>query len=178
MFARGAAVEAVLSPIMRLSSLTASSSEPSPELSIKNPPPGSRAISCRPLRFGVKSLDVRARQAAIALCRNGRLCRPRAGPPAFARRSRPYAGGAPDLPGDGISPRPPNFSSADLTGRDFSGLTTLAISANSISALARQAFSRFAETWGRISQCTAQRDRSPRCTARERVLGRNLAARR
>src|ERR1700730_1860874 len=64
------------------------------------------ATSCCPRYFGVGSHRGRARQTAITLCRNGRPCRSRACPPAFARRDRAAAGRAPALPGDRVSRRP------------------------------------------------------------------------
>jgi hypothetical protein len=57
--------------------------------------------------FGVRSHYASARQTAITLCRNGRHFGPNTSPVAFARRDRAGACGAPALPGDGISPRPP-----------------------------------------------------------------------
>src|SRR6202040_3426533 len=59
------------------------------------------------------------REAAISLCRNGRPYGPHTGPRAFARRNRADAGGAPALPRDGISPRPPReflISRSDRAG--------------------------------------------------------------
>src|ERR1700745_613161 len=68
---------------------------------------GAAVISCCGLRFGVELLNVRVREAAITICRDGRLFGPNASPGALARRDRAHAGGAPALPGDRISPRPP-----------------------------------------------------------------------
>src|SRR6516165_3725029 len=66
-----------------------------------------KATSCRPLCFGVKSFDVRRREAKIAFCRNARLFGADTSSRAVARPDRANAGGAPALPEDGISPRPP-----------------------------------------------------------------------
>src|SRR6266699_2606522 len=62
---------------------------------------------CRPLAFGVRSLDVRLGPAAITLCRNGRLLHPATCSRAFARRYQTDAGGPPALSRDGMAPRPP-----------------------------------------------------------------------
>src|ERR1700732_1683423 len=62
-------------------------------------------------------LDIRLRQTAITLCGNGRLFGPNTSPGAFARRDRADAGGAPAVPGDRISPRPPRELRISRSGR-------------------------------------------------------------
>jgi hypothetical protein len=74
-------------------------------------------ISCRRLRFGVELLDVRVREAAISLCRNGRPFRPNTSPGAFTRRDRANAVGAPAVPRDGIPRRSPREFLIGRSGR-------------------------------------------------------------